>query len=179
MLVQEKSLIVVIDVQGNLAKVVAQAGDANKNVQNLIRGGQALDLPIILTAQAPEKIGHTTDEVLSLLPGSFEYPRTSFSVWADEACRRAVEKTGRTQVLLCGFESHICLYQSAIELLLAGYDVWIVADAVSSRSLENKQIALTELRAEGAHLTSVEMALFSLMEDARHPAFKSISKMIR
>ena len=97
----------------------------------------------------------------------------------DEACRGAIEKTGRTQVLLCGFESHICLYQSAIELLLAGYDVWLVADAVSSRSLENKQIALTELRAEGAHLTSVEMALFSLMEDARHPAFKSISKMIR
>lgn len=179
MLVQENSLIVVIDVQGNLAEIVADSDTARNNAKTLIRGGLALDLPIILTAQAPEKIGHTKEDVLTLLPGAPEIPRMSFSVWADPTCKSTIEKSGRKQVLLCGFESHICLYQSAIELHQAGYDVFLVADAISSRSLENKQVALAEMRAEGVHLTSVEMALFSLMRDARHPAFKEISRMIR
>ncbi|MCK9245992.1 MAG: isochorismatase family protein [Anaerolineaceae bacterium] len=175
----ENCLVVIIDVQGNLAKVVAEAELANQNVKKLVQGSLELGLPVFLTAQAPEKIGHTTDIIRSLLPEQVEYPRISFSIWADQALREAIQHSGRKQVLLCGFESHICLYQSAIDLLKEGYEVWIVADAVSSRSLANKEVALGELRAQGVHLTSVEMALFALLRDAQHPSFRMISKIIR
>jgi len=176
---QNESLIVVIDVQGNLAKVVADSEAVNLNVGRLVQGGLALGLPIILTAQAPHKIGHTTEALRQILPDHHEYPRTTFSVWSDEAVRQAIRDTGRRQVLLCGFESHICLYQTTIHLLGAGYDVWMVADAVSSRSLVNKEIALKELSAEGVHLTTVEMGLFSILADANHEQFKAISRIVR
>lgn len=179
MLNQNDAFIIVIDVQGNLAKVVADSEAANLNVHRLVQGGLALSLPIILTAQVPEKIGHTTPELRQILPEHEEYPRTTFSVWADQGVRKAIQNLDRQQVLLCGFESHICLYQTAMQMLEAGYDVWMVADAVSSRSPFNKQIALDELRAEGVHLTTVEMTLFSLLEDARHEQFKTISRLIR
>jgi nicotinamidase-related amidase len=82
-------------------------------------------------------------------------------------------------LLLCGFEAHICLYQSSLDLLAEGFEVTLVADAVSSRNSYNKAIALQELTNQGVHLTTVEMALFSLLRSAQHPAFKSISKLIK
>ena len=179
MLESNNCFLVVIDVQGNLAKVVADSEYANENVRKLILGSLELGLPIFLTAQAPEKIGHTTETIHALLPEHHEYPRTSFSIWQDKALREAIVKTGKKQALLCGFESHICLYQSAIDLQKNGFEVWMVADAISSRSLQNKEIALSELRAEGVHLSSVEMILFALLRDALHPSFKAISKIIR
>lgn len=179
MLKIENSLIVVIDVQGRLAEVVAEAERANLNVSRLVQAGLELDLPILLTAQAPEKIGHTTEAIRKLLPDHKEYPRTTFSIWQDEELRNVIKKSGKEQIILCGFESHVCLYQSALDLFEEDYEVWLVADAVSSRSLFNKEIALTELSAEGVHLTSVESLLFSLIRDAKHPAFKTISKLIR
>jgi nicotinamidase-related amidase len=171
--------VVVIDVQGNLARVVAESESANENIGKLVRGSLELGLPIFLTAQAPEKIGHTTDAIRALVPGHHEYPRTSFSIWEDETLRVDLLQTGRKQALLCGFESHICLFQSANDLHEAGFEVWMVTDATSSRAVVNKEIALGELRAEGVHISSVEMILFSLLRDARHPAFKAISKVIR
>ena len=179
MLKTENCFIVVIDVQGNLAKVVAESELANQNVHKLVRGGLELDIPVFLTAQAPEKIGDTTPELREILSDHYQFPRTSFSIWADQSMREALQKISRKQALLCGFESHICLYQSAIDLKRDGYDVWIVADAISSRSLINKELALAELRAEGIHLASVESALFSLLGDASHPSFRTISKIIR
>ena len=179
MLESNNCFLVVIDVQGNLAKVVADSEFANENVRNLVEGSLELGLPIFLTAQAPEKIGHTTETIRALLPEHHEYPRTSFSIWHDEALRNAIVKSGKKQALLCGFESHICLYQSAIDLQKNGFEVWMVADATSSRSMLNKEIALSELRAEGIHLSNVEMTFFALLRDAHHPGFKALSKIIR
>jgi nicotinamidase-related amidase len=82
-------------------------------------------------------------------------------------------------MLLCGFEAHICLYQSAMDLLADGFEVYLVADAVSSRRKSDKSTSLAELSTCGGHLTTVEMALFALMCDAQHPAFKSVSALIK
>lgn len=178
MLESNNCFVVVIDVQGNLAKVVSDSEFANANVRKLVEGSLELGLPIFLTAQAPEKIGHTTEMIRAVLPKHHEYPRTSFSIWQDEALRETIQQTGKKKALLCGFESHICLYQSAIDLQKNGFEVWMVADATSSRLIQNKEIALSELRAEGVHLSSVEMIFFALLRDAQHPSFKAISKLI-
>jgi len=175
----EDSLLIIVDAQGRLARVVAESEAAIERICILVQGSRLLGVPTLLTAQAPEKIGHTIPEIASLLPEQEDLPRVSFSIWRDQAVRQAVQALGRKQVLLCGFEAHICLYQSAMDLLADGFEVYIVADAVSSRRLSDKSTALAELSACGVHLTTVEMTLFALMRDAQHPTFKAVSALIK
>ena len=179
MLTPETTLLVVIDVQGKLARVVAESEAAIKAVQQLVQGAGLLKIPVLLTAQVPEKIGHTIPEVAGLLPDQSDLPRVHFSIWQDTVVQQAIRNSGRRQVLLCGFEAHICLYQSSLDLLAQGFEVTLVADAVSSRNSYNKAIALQELTNQGVHLTTVEMVLFSLLRSAEHPAFKSVSRLIK
>lgn len=179
MLVPETTQLVVIDVQGKLARVVAESEQAIRSVSQLVEGATLLAVPVLLTAQVPEKIGHTIPEVAELLPGQSDLPRVHFSIWQDDGVRQAMRSVNRRQVLLCGFEAHICLYQSSLDLVEEGYEVYLAADAVSSRDLYNKTIALQELASQGVHLTTVEMALFSLLRSAQHPAFKPISRLIK
>lgn len=162
----EECLLIILDAQGNLARVVAESETAINRIQILTRAASCLGLPLLLTAQAPHKIGHTIEEVTSLLPGQPELARSSFSILADAGCRQAIAACGRKQLLLCGFETHICIYQSAAEMLAEGREVYIAADAVSSRRLSDKQTALYEISALGGHVLSTEMALFSLLRDA-------------
>jgi nicotinamidase-related amidase len=179
MLSIERSILIIIDAQGRLARVVAESEAAVERICILVKGAQLLDVPALLTAQAPEKIGHTIPEIASLLPEHADMPRISFSIWRDQAVRLAVQALDRKQLLLCGFEAHICLYQSAMDLLAEGFEVYLVADAVSSRRQSDKSTALAELSACGVHLTTVEIALFALMQNAQHPAFKSVSTFIK
>lgn len=179
MLSSDQAILLVIDVQGKLARVVNESESHVASVVKLVEGAKLFELPILLTAQVPEKIGHTIPEVASLLPEQEDIPRVSFSVYCDEKVRRQIEKTGRKQALLCGFESHICLYQTSLDMLADGYEVYLVADAVSSRDPFNKTITLQELRGEGVHLTTVEMAFFAMLRDASHPQFKAIARLIR
>ncbi len=179
MLTPETTLLVVIDVQGNLARVVAESESAIRAVSQLVEGAKYLEIPVLLTAQVPEKIGHTIPEIAGLLPEQTDYPRVHFSIWQDYTVQEAIRTSGRRQVLLCGFEAHICLYQSSLDLIAGGFEVYLAADAVSSRNPFNKTIALQELNSQGVHLTTVEMALFNLLRSAQHPAFKSISRLIK
>jgi len=178
-LTAENTLLVVIDVQGNLARLVAESESAIRAVGQLVQGAKLLEIPVILTAQVPEKIGHTIPEVAELLPDHTDLPRVHFSVWQDAAVQQAIRSSDRRQLILCGFEAHICLYQSSMDLIADRFEVYLAADAVSSRSPFNKTVALQELANQGVHLTTVEMALFSLLRSARHPAFKQISKLIK
>ena len=179
MLTIENTLLIVIDVQGNLARVVAESDSAVRAVAQLVQGASLLDIPVLLTAQVPEKIGHTIPEIAELLPGQTDLPRVHFSIWQDSGVQAAIRSTGRSQILLCGFEAHICLYQSSLDLIDDGYEIYLAADAVSSRNPYNKTVALKELSSQGVHLTTVEMALFSLLRSAQHPAFKAISWLIK
>ncbi len=179
MLTPENTLLVVIDVQGNLARVVAESESAILAVERLVQGAKLLELPVLLTAQVPEKIGHTIPEIAGLLPEQSDLPRVYFSIWQDDAVQKAIRSSRRQQVLLCGFEAHICLYQSSLDLTAEGFEVYLAADAVSSRNPYNKAIALQELANQGVHLTTVEMALFNLLRSAQHPAFKAISRLIK
>jgi isochorismate hydrolase len=86
---------------------------------------------------------------------------------------------GRNQILLCGIETHVCIYQTAIDLLRQDFNVEVIADAVSSRALENKQIALNRLSTEGVKISCTEMVLFELLKTAEHPQFKQVAKLIK
>jgi nicotinamidase-related amidase len=103
----------------------------------------------------------------------------SFSGYGDPVFIENMEALSRRQVLLAGIETHVCVYQTAVDLLARGYEVGVVADAVSSRKVADRDIALTRMRDEGVRLCSVEMALFELMRTAAHPAFRDVLKIIR
>ena len=179
MLNTQESVLIVIDVQGKLARVVAESEQVIRKIQQLVQGAKALEIPIILTNQVPEKLGDTIPEIADLLAGQHQVSRTSFSVFREVQVMSQLGSLGRKQVILCGVEAHICLFQSALDLLNAGHEVVIITDAMSSRHLSDKEVALQAVSAAGAQLRSVEMLLFELVRDARHPQFKTIAALIK
>lgn len=175
----EESLLMVIDVQGKLARMVENDQFHLDQIKKLILGSQSLSLPIILTAQMPDKIGHSVIEVKQLLPDVNEIPRTSFSVMREIEILSALNMHNRKQIILCGYEAHICLYQSAVDLISAGYEVYLVVDAISSRKSIDKEVAVHRVADTGGKLVTVEMLLFELLRDAKIPVFKTIAKLVK
>ncbi len=179
MLTREATVLVVIDVQGKLAQLMHDKTALFENVGRMIQGVQILDLPILLTEQYPEGLGPTIPELAGLLPGVEPLTKTAFSCCGDEKFNAAFNALGRDQVLLTGIETHVCVHQTALDLLDSGKEVQIVADAVSSRTSENRRIGLEKMRHAGAIITSTEAALFELLRAAEGPQFKAISKLVK
>jgi nicotinamidase-related amidase len=178
MLKRENAVLVFIDVQGRLAELVDGADTLFKNLRRLLEGMKALEIPVIVTEQIPEKLGATRDEFRPLISDP-PIAKSSFSCCGEPAFFQALEKTKRHQVILCGIETHVCVYQTAMNLLDAGYAVYAVADAVSSRDPANKALALRRMEAESVKLTGTEMLLFELLGDAASPQFKPILNIVK
>jgi nicotinamidase-related amidase len=175
----EKCSLVVVDVQGRLAQLMYGREVLFKNIQILIKAAKILDIPIVWCQQVPDSLGPTVCGIAELLSGIEPINKASFSCCSDEQFISKLNSLGRQQVLLCGIETHVCIYQTAVDLRNRGYEVNVVADAVSSRTLENKQIGLERLEAEGTGLGSTEMVLFELLKTADHPQFKQIVRLIK
>jgi nicotinamidase-related amidase len=179
MLTTDKAVLVVIDMQGKLAQSMYCREQLFENVQKIIKGAQVLGLPLLLTEQNPKGLGPTIPEIADLVPGVRRIPKLSFSCCGDEAFSKELSGLQRRQVLLSGIEAHVCLYQTTVDLVASGYEVHVLADAVSSRTAENKAIGLQKMKDAGASITSVEAALFELLRVAEGPAFKQIISILK
>ncbi|MHC4623948.1 MAG: hydrolase [Planctomycetota bacterium] len=179
MLDMKDCCLVVVDVQGKLAQLMHDKQALFKNIQIFIKAARILDIPILWCQQCPDALGPTVPEIAELLTGCESVNKSAFSCCGDERFRTALQKLGRKQILLCGIEAHVCIYQTAVEMLGMGYDVSVIADAVSSRTLENRQIGLTGIQAEGVKISSTEMALFELLGTAEHPKFRQVAKLVK
>jgi nicotinamidase-related amidase len=124
-------------------------------------------------------LGGTIEEIAALLPDHEQVSRTSFSIFRNIEMLNRLAEVKRKQIILCGFETHICLYQSALDLMNSDYEVYLVVDGTSSRHGVDKDTALIQVGSEGGKLTTVEMTLYELMRDARHPAFKAVARIIK
>lgn len=171
--------LVVIDIQGKLAQLMYRKEALFENAQKLIKGVQILEVPIIVTEQYPKGLGPTIPEIAALFPNFKPLPKVAFSCCGDEGFQKELMAVNRRQILICGIETHVCVYQTTVDLLTSGYEVEVVADVVSSRTAENREIALQRIRDEGAGITSVEMVLFELMKAAEGPKFKEVSKIVK
>ena len=178
MLKKENALLVFIDVQGRLAERVDGSEILFGNLRRLLKGMKALDVPVIVTEQIPEKLGSTREEFQEFMS---EPPisKSSFGCCGEPEFFQGLEKTGRKQIILCGIETHVCVYQTALQLLATGHKVTVVTDAVSSRDPAHKTLALRQMENEGVKLTGTEMLLFELLGDARDPAFKSVLNLVK
>ena len=171
--------LVIVDVQGKLAQLMAEKEVLFKNIQILIQAARILEIPILWCQQVPDALGPTLPAIAELLAGLEPVNKSSFSSCGEQRFNAKLNALGREQVLLCGIETHVCVYQTAMDVMEGGLDVTVVGDAVSSRTEQNKQIALARLAAEGAHISSTEMALFELLRTAKHPQFRDIAKLIK
>jgi len=179
MLILENTVLIVVDVQEKLAHVMSEKRVLLENLEKIIKGAQILGIPILLTEQNPEELGPTIPEIARLLPNIQPVRKLSFSCCGSNRFMQALKALRRKQVLITGIEIHVCVYQTAVDLLNLEYEVQVVADAVSSRTVENRQIGLAKIRDAGAALTSIETALFELLKVAEGAKFKEILKIVK
>jgi nicotinamidase-related amidase len=179
MLNQNDCCLVVVDVQGKLAQLMHDKETFFKNIRILIQSAKILNIPILWCQQVPAALGPTIPEIAELLTDSQPINKSSFSCCGCEEFNSKLEKSGRRQILICGLETHVCVYQTAADLLAKDYEVDVVADAASSRTPANKDIGLQRIAAEGARISSTELVLFEILKTAEHPSFKQIAKLVR
>jgi nicotinamidase-related amidase len=178
-LVAGRTVLVLIDIQGKLWNVMHDKSPLLENTIKLVKALRVLSVPVILTEQNPQGLGPTVPELMQCLPEVKPLPKFCFNCCQDKGFEQELIRLNRKQVLLCGIESHICVHQTALELISRGYEVQVVADAVSSRVQSNKEAALIRMQSEGAKLTVTEMAIFELLGSADSPLFKEILKVIK
>lgn len=179
MLKTDDTVLVLVDVQGKLAQLMDGKEALYQNLRKLVQGFQVLGLPILWVEQNAAGLGPTIPELAELLVGQTPLAKFSFSCCGEADFMEKLRATGRRQVLIAGIEAHVCIYQTATELLKLGYEVEVVADGVSSRTAANRELALHKMPQLGARLTSVEMALFELLGKAEGPAFKAMLKIVK
>jgi nicotinamidase-related amidase len=175
----DNTVLVIIDIQGKLWNVMHEKEALLENAQKLVKGMQVMGVPVVLTEQNPKGLGPTVPELIQLMPAVKPISKLEFSCCRNRDFQQALDDLKRKQVLICGIESHICVYQTTLALLSSGYEVQVVADVVSSRIVRNRDIALTRLQSEGAKLTVSEMALYELLQTAESPLFKEMLKVVK
>ncbi|RKY68646.1 MAG: hydrolase [Candidatus Latescibacterota bacterium] len=173
------SALIIVDVQGKLAHRMHRKERLFEQLQKLIKGAQALSIPILWVEQNPEGLGPTIPEIADLLSDVPPIPKLSFSCCGCDRFMQALRFLNRKQILIAGIETHVCVYQTAVDLLNLGYEVQVVADAVSSRTEENRQIGLSRIEDAGGALTSTEMALFEMLKVAEGAQFKEILNIVK
>lgn len=179
MLSIETTTLLLIDIQGKLAGLMHDKALLFNNLQKLVKGIQVLDIPILWVEQNPAGLGPTIPEVAELLPDVEPISKMSFSSCRNDRFLQALKALNRSQVLIAGIETHICVYQTAADLVDMGLEVQVVTDAVSSRTTANKAIGLQKMTDAGAVLTSVEAALFELLGVADGERFKEIIRIVK
>jgi nicotinamidase-related amidase len=172
---QTRAALVVIDVQEAFQKAIPDFEDVAAACATLVRGAEAVDVPVIVTEQYPHGLGETVPAVAEALPAGAE-PLEKVCFAAPDA--DGFDLGGRKQVLLCGVETHVCVNQTALDLLDSGVEVHVARDAVGSRFQENKDVGLEKMERAGAVITSVETALFELVGRAGTDQFKRVQRLI-
>ncbi|MCK5014493.1 MAG: hydrolase [Candidatus Omnitrophica bacterium] len=179
MFLPENAVLLIIDVQGKLARLMHKKDELIQHIAGLIRVAYFLNIPIIITEQAPDKIGKTIPEITELLNGQKPVTKNSFSCCGQEQFVRDLKALDREQVIITGIEAHVCVYQTVRDLMDSQYEVQIVGDAISSRTEANKDFALERIRALGGDVTSTEMIVCELLRSSEHEKFREVINLIK
>ena len=175
-----QSALAVIDMQEAFRAKVANFTETAQRIAAMVTAAKLLQIPIVVTEQYPKGLGHTAIEIKEVLPEFVEIiEKTAFSSCGAGAFEAQLERAGARQVLVCGIEAHICVNQTVHDLLARGFQVHLLTDCITSRDTANKEVAFAKMKMAGAIPSSVEMALFELMRDAKHEQFKAIQNLIK
>jgi hypothetical protein len=175
----DKTVVLLVDVQGKLARMMYDSKVLFDSLETFIKGMKILGIPIIWMEQIPSKLGSTVIEIKQLMSGESPIPKETFSCCKEPFFMENFEKLSRNQVLITGIETHICVFQTALDLISNGCEVQVVSDCVSSRTKENKSLGLDRIVQAGGLVTSVEMIFFELLQRAQGDQFRQIVKLIK
>ena len=174
-----KAQLLIIDMQERLLPAMAAPEQALKNAIILAKAARALDLPINVSEQYPKGLGHTVGALKDEIGNRPVDEKVEFSCWKNAALRERISQHKREQVVLAGIEAHVCVLQTAMDLKAAGYQVFAVADAMSSRGEDSAAIACDSMRQAGIAIVTTEMVIFEVLGAAGTPEFKQLSGLIR
>ncbi|MFH7325614.1 isochorismatase family protein [Desulfurivibrio sp. C05AmB] len=173
--------VLVVDIQENLMKVIAGREEVARNAALLIKAARALEVPVLATTQYAARIGDFVPEVKAELAGITPLDKMEFGCFNNEAARRQLKLLGNSvnTLIVCGVETHICVYQTVLGGLLAGYRIWVPADAVSSRTSKKYETGLGRLRDIGAVVSNTEMIIYDWLQKAGTPVFKQLLPLLK
>ena len=177
---RERACLVVVDVQTRLLGSIHEADVTVEQIRKAIRGFRIVGAPVLVTEQYRKGLGETEPTIAAAVGDATEpIEKMSFSCAAHPPFLDQLAESGRTQVVLCGIEAHVCVLQTAVQLVSRGYETYVLADAVSSRTPRNVEIALRRMEQSGVRHTSVEMSVFEMLHLCGTPEFKEWLAVIK
>lgn len=175
-----KATLIVVDLQEGFAATIHEWDKIVARTAIVVQTAKSLEVPILAVEQYPQRLGSTVAAIRSALPETVApIAKTAFSACGAVGFMDLLAASGRKQVMLCGIETHVCMNQSAHDLLAAGYQVHLLHDCTSSRHPADREAGLAKMRTSGAIPCTSEMAVFELMRDAKHEKFKTIHPLIK
>ena len=176
----DDTLLMVVDMQDPFLSAMWERERLVRNACLLLDAARALRLPVVPTLQNSRRLGGLTSEVAARVPAQcFPYDKMTFSCVGNDACLSEIVRSGRRQILICGLETHICVHQTAHDLLARGFQVHVAADAVSSRTQANWEFGLARMERAGVLISTSEMAIYEVLYEAGTPEFDQILEMVR
>jgi nicotinamidase-related amidase len=178
-IVKDSTAALIIDIQERLYPFIFDNEKLTKNLTKLIEGLKIIGIPIFVTEQYVKGLGPTIEPVATLLGSQARIEKMSFSCCDEPRVMEGIAVTGKENIIIAGIESHVCVLQTVIDLISNGYHPIVVEDCVSSRSGNDKSIAIQRMRQEGAIITTTESILFELLRYSGTEQFKGISKLVK
>jgi nicotinamidase-related amidase len=177
---REQAVLVVVDVQERLVPAMPKKvyKKLKKSIDMLIKSAVELGVPVVTTEQYPRGLGHTVSELDSACKQTV-VEKVSFGCCGESVFVDKLKELGRSQVILTGMEAHVCVYQTVLGLLESGYHVHLVSDAICSRNKNDYLAGVDNARSAGAVVTTTEMALFQMLQQAGTPEFKVVSGLVK
>ena len=175
----EDCLIIAVDIQEKLVNMLNDGNQLVKEAQKVLKAGDILNLPIIITEQYPKGLGDSVEEIKSSVKNAQYIEKNSFSIVNEDNILNLIKKYNKKQIIIFGIETHICVLQSAIDLLNNGFEVFVVRNASASRNINEHNAAIRRLIHFGAQIVTVEMVIFQLLKSSRHAKFKEIQNLIK
>lgn len=177
--VPDDTMLLCVDMQPRFVAAVAQGDDIRRRCEFAVAAAVGVGLPVAFTEQVPEKLGGTAPELLALAPAAPVWGKSTFSLLADARIRAALAERRVRHVMLCGIETPVCVYQSAIDALADGMHVTVLSDAVGARRADDARVCLEALARAGAHVLPAETVFYALLRDVAHPFFRDYTRLVR
>jgi nicotinamidase-related amidase len=178
--IPEDTLLMCVDMQPKFLGAVTGGARVQRRCEFAVAAANGIGIPIAFTEQVPLKMGNTAAELIELAPQASVWAKNAFSALADEGIRDAVLRQRDVQhILLCGIETPVCVYQTAIAALAEGLEVTVLSDAVGARRVDDAQTCLDALARSGVHVLPAETIFYSLLRDVSHPFFRTYTQLVK
>lgn len=175
----DKSFLLVIDMQAKLLPAMKDADTVKANTLRLIKAANMMNVPVLVSEHCANKIGPTIADIVELVDQDCILQKVHFSVIDEPDCKRSMANLGRSQALVCGIETHVCVLQTCLGLIRDGYQSFMACDAAGSRKNQDRDMGVSRMRQNGVEIVTTEMVIFEWLKRADTDTFKQMLPVIR